>query len=70
MFFFSLPHTCHFETRPNPLSKIGGNAFGAHFLLLYRKNEYVDPIFYFMILIRTVLPFNEKKFGIKLCKVF
>ena len=47
MFFLSLPHTCHFETHPNPLSKIGGNAFGAHFLLLYRKNEYVDPHFLF-----------------------
>ena len=47
--------------RPNPLSKIGGNAFGAHFLQLYRKNEYSDPPFYFMILIRTVLPFNENK---------
>ena len=40
-------HTCHFETRPSPLSKIGENAFGAHFLQLYRKNEYGDPHFLF-----------------------
>ena len=38
-----------------------GNAFGEHFLQLYRKNEYADPTFCFMILVRTVLPFNEKK---------
>ena len=38
-----------------------GNAFGAHFLQLYRKNEYADPHFLFMILVRTVLPFNEKR---------
>ena len=64
------PYTCHFETRPSPLSKLGGNAFGAHFLLLYRKNEYRAPHFYFMILVRKVLPFNEKKIGINLCSVF
>ena len=33
--FFSLSHTFYFETRPNPLSKIKENAFGAHFLQLY-----------------------------------
>ena len=66
----SLSHTFYFETRPIPLSKIGENAFGAHFLQLYRKNEYGDPIFYFMILIRTVLPFGEKKIGTNLCSVF
>ena len=38
-----------------------GNAFGEHFLQLYRKNEYLTPTFCFMILVRTVLPFNEKK---------
>ena len=37
----------HFETRPSPLSKIGENALGAHFLQLYRKNEYGDPHFLF-----------------------
>ena len=45
--FFPLSHTFYFETRPSPLSKIGENAFGAHFLQLYRKNEYGDPHFLF-----------------------
>ena len=45
--FFPLWHTFNFETRPSPLSKIGKNAFGAHFLQLYRKNEYGDPHFLF-----------------------
>ena len=45
--FFSLSHTCHFESRPSPLPKIEENAFGAHFLQLYRKNEYGDPHFLF-----------------------
>ena len=44
---FPLPHTCHFETRPSLLSKIGRYAFGAHFLQLYCKNEYGDPHFLF-----------------------
>ena len=52
------------------LSKIGVNAFGAHFLQLNRKNEYGDLHFYFMILIRTVLPFNEKQIAINLCSGF
>ena len=60
----------NFETRPSPLSKIGENAFGAPFLQLYRKNDEGDPIFYFMISIRTVLPLNEDKIGINLCSVF
>ena len=68
--FFPISHTFYFETRPSPLSKIKENAFGAHFLQLYRKNEYGAPIFYFMILIRTVLPFSEKKIGTNLCSVF
>ena len=34
------------------------------------KTSTVTPIFYFMILIRTVLPFDEKKIGINLCSVF
>ena len=37
----------YFETRPSPLSKIGENAFDAHPLQLYRKNEYGDPHFLF-----------------------
>ena len=45
--FFPLSHTFYFETRPRPLSKIGENAFGAHFLQLYCKNEYGDPHFLF-----------------------
>ena len=44
---FPLSRTFYFKTRPNPLSKIGENAFGAHFLQLYRKNEYGDPHFLF-----------------------
>ena len=45
--FFPLSHTFYFEIRPSPLSKIGENAFGAHFLQLYSKNEYCDPHFLF-----------------------
>ena len=45
--FFPLSHTLYFETRPSPLSKIEENAFGAHFLQLYRKNEFGDPHFLF-----------------------
>ena len=44
---FPLSHTLYFETRPSPLSKIEENAFGEHFLQLYRKNEYGDPHFLF-----------------------
>ena len=36
-----------FWSRPSPLPKIEENAFGAHFLQLYRKNEYSDPHFLF-----------------------
>ena len=48
-FSFSLPlsHIFYFETRSGPLSKIGENAFGAHFLQLYCKNKYGDPHFLF-----------------------
>ena len=52
------------------LSKIRGNAFGAHFLQLYCKNESSDPIFYFIILIRTVRSINEKKIGLNPPSVF
>ena len=34
------------------------------------KTSTVTPIFYFMILIRTVLPFGEKKIGTNLRSVF
>ena len=37
---------CHFEIRPSPVG-LGENAFGAHFLQLYRENEYGDPNFLF-----------------------
>ena len=40
-------HTFYFETRPSPLLRIRENAFGAHFLQLYRKKEYGDPHFLF-----------------------
>ena len=33
------------------------------------KTSTVTPIFYFMILIRAVLPFDEKKIGTNLCSV-
>ena len=44
-----LPFHIHsiLKPAPSPLSKIGENAFGAHFLQLYRKNEYGDPHFLF-----------------------
>ena len=45
--FFALSHTCHFESRSSPLSKIGENACGAHFLLRYGKSEYGDAHFLF-----------------------
>ena len=34
------------------------------------KTSTVTPIFYFLILIRTVLTFDEKKIGTNLCSVF
>ena len=34
------------------------------------KTSTVTPSFYFMILIRTVLPFDAKKIGTNLCSVF
>ena len=40
-------HILSIDTRPSHLSKIGENAFGAHFLQPYRKNEYGDPHFLF-----------------------
>ena len=35
--------------RPSPLSKLGENDFGVHFLQLYCKNEYGDPHFLFHV---------------------
>ena len=34
------------------------------------KTSTVTPFFYFMILIGTVVPFDEKKIGTNLCSVF
>ena len=56
-----LPHRCHFETRPSPLSKIGGNAFGAHFLKLYHKNEHGDPNFLFHGFNKNFASFQREK---------
>ena len=69
--FFPLSHTCHFETRPSPLSKMKENAFGARFLQLYRKNEYGDPHFVFHDFNKdSPFSFDEKKIGTNLCSVF
>ena len=45
----SSPFHIHFILKLAPVlsQKIGENAFGAHFLQLYRKNEYGDPHFLF-----------------------
>ena len=42
-------------------SKLARNAGGAYFLQLYCKKSTVTLIFYLMILIKTMHPFNEKK---------
>ena len=34
------------------------------------KRSTVTPIFYFMILLGTVLPLSEKKIGMNLCSLF
>ena len=77
--FFSLSHTFYFETRPSPLSKIKENAFCAHFLQLYRKNEYGDPHFLFhdfnkdsasflvQLLSTKIVHFYDK--SMKLCQI-
>ena len=49
----NFPRKCRFETRPNPPSKFARNAGGAHYLQLYWW-----PLFFVIILIITVLPFN------------
>ena len=62
--FFPLSHTFYFETRSSPRSKIKENAFGAHFLQLYRKNEYGDPHFLFHDFNKDSASFRrEKKFA-------
>ena len=63
MLFFQLPHTCRFDSRPNPHSKIARNAGSALSAALTQKQlSTVVLIFYFMILIATILSF--------LCLVF
>ena len=59
--FFPLSHTFYFETRPSPLSKINENAFGAHFLQLYSKNENDDPHFLFHDFNKDSASFRSKK---------
>ena len=67
---FPLPHTCHFKTRPISVSKINGSAFGAHFLQLYRKNEYRDPHFLFFDFNKNSASFPCEKIGINLTSAF
>ena len=52
------------------LSRIAGNAVGAHFLQLYFKTSTVTPIFYLMIVIRTVLLSMRKKLAKIYVRVF
>ena len=59
--FFPLSHTFYFETHPSPLSKIEENVFGAHFLQLYRKNEYGDPHFLFHDFNKDSASFRREK---------
>ena len=68
--FFPLSHAFCFETRPSPLSKSEKMHLARTFCSSTAKTSAVTPIFYFMILIRTVLPFDEKKIGTNLCSVF
>ena len=50
--------------------KIGGSVFGAHFLQLYRKNEYGDYNFLFCDFNKNSASFQCEKIGINLCSVF
>ena len=59
--FFPLSHTFYFETHPSPLSKIEENVFGAHFLQLYRKNEYGDPHLLFHDFNKNSASFRQEK---------
>ena len=68
--FFSLPYTSHFETRPNPVSKIGGNTFGAHFLQFYHKNEFGDPHFLFHDFNKNSASFQWEKIDLNLLFIF
>ena len=69
--FFPLSIHAILKLAPVLLQKIGKNVFGGQFLQFYCKNENGrNPHFSFYVLIRTVLPFNEKKIGTNLCSVF
>ena len=59
--FFPLSRTFYFKTGRSPLSKKGEDAFGAHFLQLYRKNEYGDPHFLFHYFNKDSAPFEWEK---------
>ena len=63
--FFNTFFPFYFETRPSRLSKIGENAFGAHFLQLCRKNEYSDPHFLFHDFIKDSASFRWEKSWLK-----
>ena len=52
------------------LSRIAGNAVGAHFLQLYCKNEHCDPHFLFRDFDKNSASFNETKIGKNLCSSF
>ena len=52
------------------LSRIAGNAVGAHFLQLYCKTSTVTPIFLFHDFDKNSASFNEKKIGKNLCSSF
>ena len=49
------------ETRPSPLSEIGENACGAHFLQLRRKKEYGEPHILFHDFNKTSASFQWEK---------
>ena len=67
MLFFQPPHTCRFDSRPNPHSTIARNAAqvvrtALSAALTQKQLSAVALIFYFVILIATILSF--------LCLVF
>ena len=68
--FFPLSHTFYFETRPVLSQKSEKMRLVRTSCSSTAKTSTVSPIFYFMILIKTVLPFDEKKIGTNLCSVF
>ena len=63
--FFPFSHIWHFETRPSPLSKSEKMHLMRTSCSSTAITSAVTPIFHSIILIRTVLPFDEKKYGHK-----